>query len=420
MRYIYIILLYIALPFIFLRLWWRSRRQPALRTRWGERLGFYPRALQGCVWVHTVSVGETIAAIPLIKALQALYPQKPFLVTTMTATGAARVQAQLGESVVHAYIPYDFPGAVKRFLRNFKPEVGVIMETELWPNLLAACAAEKVPVCVLNARLSEKSAKGYARIGGLMREMLGRVQWIATAGEADAKRFIALGADSARVSVAGNIKFDLTPPEGLEALAAAWRAEVGVERFVWVAASTHEGEEVKILKAHAQLCEKIPNALLILVPRHPERFDEVARLCEAQFSTARRSVVKQCGKETTVYLADTMGELLFFFAACDVAFVGGSLIERGGHNILEPAVFAKPIICGPHVFNFQEICDLFQHENALTIVTDENALATALEQFAKNPTLAHRAGERAKAVMLARRGALQRQLAVVSALIKQK
>lgn len=418
MRYIYIILLYIALPFIFLRLWWRSRRQPALRACWGERLGFYTQpAKPGGVWVHTVSVGETIAALPLIKALQARYPEKPFLVTTMTATGAARVQTSLGESVVHAYIPYDFPGAVKRFLRHFKPVVGVIMETELWPNLLAACAAEKVPVCVLNARLSAKSAAGYARVGGLTREMLGQLAWIAAAGEPDAKRFIALGADAARVSVAGNIKFDLTPPEGLEALAVAWRAALGGERFVWVAASTHEGEEVKVLKAHAQLRERVPNALLILVPRHPERFDDVARLCEAQFVTARRSTAKQCTQETAVYLGDTMGELLFFFAACDAAFVGGSLIERGGHNILEPAVFAKPIVSGSHVFNFQEICDLFQRENALSIVTDENALAMLLTQWAQNPSVSHIQGERAQHTLQTRRGALARQVEVVSKLL---
>ena len=414
MRYLYSFLLYLASPYLFLRLWWRSRRLPAYRERMGERIGYYPFKLEKCLWVHAVSVGEAIAAIPLIKALKARYPALPMLVTTMTPTGAARVKAGLGESVVHAYIPYDFPGAVDRFLRVMQPKVCIIMETELWPNLIAACDKKHIPVCLVNARLSQKSANGYQRVASLTREMLQKIDVIAAHGEVDANRFIALGARQDHVAVTGNIKFDLELPHDLSTRSEALRDQLGRDRFIWVAASTHEGEEDIVLAAHKKLREKNPQALLILVPRHPDRFDTVAKLCEQQgLLTARRSQHAPCTPDTAVYLSDTMGELLLMYAASDVAFVGGSLIERGGHNMLEPGALGKPILTGPHLFNFAEISELFFSANALTKVTDTESLTTQLIVLMQNKNECTQMGERALRVVDANRGALAKQLEVL-------
>lgn len=417
-RYIYIILLYMALPYIFLRQWWRGRHQPAASGRLGERFGLYPFKIQGAVWVHAVSVGEVIAALPLIKALQATYPTHPMVVTTMTATGAARVKAAFGDTVVHAYLAYDTPGGVRRFLAATQPVVGVIMETEIWPNLLLACEEKNVPVCLVNARLSEKSATGYARFKSLAKASLNRFQCIACAAESDAKRFLALGAEPARVSVSGNIKYDLVVSPHLITDAAKWREADGKRSFVWVAASTHEGEETQILAAHQRLREVLPDALLILVPRHPERFDRLFTLCSADFKTERRSLTPACGPETAVYLGDTMGELLFFYAIADVAFVAGSLIPRGGHNILEPAALAKPILSGPHVFNFETIVADFLQAKAITLVNDADHLSQSLIMLAKHMPQRREQGERAFQLMESKRGVLQRQLALIKQAVK--
>ncbi len=370
MRYLYSFLFYLALPLVFLRLIWRSRRLPAYRQRWTERLGFYPFHFDQCLWVHAVSVGETIAAVPLINALKERYPHLPVLVTTMTPTGAARVKAAFGDTVAHAYLPYDLPGAVSRFLNSMHPKVAVIMETELWPNLLAACKKRHIPVCLANARLSAKSAATYRRIASLTREMLNNIDVIAAHGQADAQRFIELGAPVSNVVVTGNIKFDLEIPSDLMRRAEQLTDVLGKDRFIWVAASTHEGEEDVLLTAHKLLREQVPQALLILVPRHPDRFNTVAKLSEQQFNTVRRSSNQACTPETAVYLGDTMGEMLLMYAVCDVAFVGGSLIERGGHNILEPAVLAKPIVTGHSLFNFAEMSEKFLTADALHRVSD--------------------------------------------------
>ena len=414
MRYLYTFLFYLALPFVFLRLLWRSRRLKAYRSRLSERLGFYSFSMDKCLWVHAVSVGETIAAVPLIKKLKELHPQIPILVTTMTPTGAARVQAAFGESVTHLYIPYDLPGAMKRFLKATHPMVCVMMETELWPNLLAACARKKIPVCLVNARLSGKSARGYARVASLTREMLNEIDVIASQGEKDAERFIALGAPKKRVIVTGNLKFDMQLPTDLADKAVALRKTLGENRLIWVAASTHEGEEEIILKAQQLIREKIPNALLILVPRHPDRFDVVANLC-AQTSTVRRSSGENCDANTSVYLGDTMGEMLLMYSVADAAFVAGSLIERGGHNILEPAALAKPIITGPYIFNFQEICDLFVSEKAQVMVNDAETLANQVIALLQDEALRKNYGDRALRVIQANRGALDRQVELIEA-----
>ena len=416
-RYLYTFLLYLAMPFIFLRLLWRSRKLRDYRLRWRERLGCYPFKMDRSLWVHAVSVGEVIAAIPLIKELQAQYPHYPMVVTTMTPTGAARVKAAFGESVTHAYLPYDLPGALNRFLNAAHPVACIIMETELWPNLLAVCQLRGIPVCLTNARLSKKSARGYARIAPLTRSMLANVTHISACGQDDADRFADLGARREQMAVTGNLKFDLLIPEGLLEKASALRAKLGEDRFIWIAASTHEGEEDIILQAHRQVLDVDASALLILVPRHPDRFHQIAQLSASQFTTARRSANDVVSADTQVYLGDTMGEMLLLYGAADVAFVAGSLIPRGGHNILEPAAFAKPILSGPHVFNFAEICKMFARADALITVDNADTLAAALLRLMQQEDARLASGQRARAVMDANRGALAKQLQMIRQLI---
>jgi 3-deoxy-D-manno-octulosonic-acid transferase len=412
-RYFYSFLLYLAMPIILLRLWWKSRRLPAYKERIAERFGFYPLKLDRCIWVHAVSMGESIAAAPLIKKLIALYPSIPVLVTTMTPTGSDYVKKTFGDTVKHVYLPYDMPDAVGRFLDAMHPVIAVIIETEMWPNLLAACQQKNIPICLVNARLSEKSARGYQRIAAITREMLQDINVIAAHGEKDAARFIDLGAAKEKVLVTGNIKFDLNLPEDLQSRSDALRETLGKERFVWIAASTHEGEEDVVLAAHAALRAKHSDALLILVPRHPDRFDEIAKRSEQQFATVRRSTKEACTMETGVYLGDTMGELLLMYGAADVTFVGGSLIPRGGHNILEPGALGKPILSGPHLFNFKEISEMFSAANALLLVQDADSLSQQLERLAQDGNERADIGARAKAVVSANRGALAKQIEVI-------
>lgn len=413
MRYFYTILFYLLIPFVFLRLLWRSRRQPAYRLRWGERLGWYPFRLDRCLWLHAVSVGEVIAATPLINQLRVMYPTLPLLVTTMTPTGSARVQSTLGRNVYHVYLPYDIPTAIRRFLAAMKPIAGIMMETELWPNLINICHQKKIPICLMNARLSEKSMRGYQWASGLVKETLLSLDMIGANGEADAKRFAALGMPVDRIHVTGNIKFDLELAADLQEQIKRLRLELGQDRFIWIAASTHDGEEAVILEAHKLLCEQQPGALLMLVPRHPDRFNTVARMCEAVFKTQRRSAGHACATDTAVYLGDTMGELMVLYGVSDVVFVGGSLIPRGGHNILEPAALAKPILTGPHVFNFADINAIFMREQAIIKVNDANSLFTELKIMMTDDAVRADTGARAKRIVEKNRGALAAQLALI-------
>ena len=417
MRYLYTFLFYLVLPFIFLRLWWRSIKQPAYRQRMGERLGYYPRQFDQCIWVHAVSVGETLAAIPLIKALKSRFPDMQMVITTMTPTGAERVKTAFGDSVTHAYIPYDLPGAMQRFIQHFHPVICVIMETELWPNLVATCGNNHIPICLVNARLSEKSARGYRRIASLTRDMLRRIDVIAAHGQVDANRFMTLGAPEERMKVTGNIKFDIELPADLSQKSAILRDELGKDRFIWIAASTHEGEEEMVIAAHKQIRAVNPQALLILVPRHPTRFDAIAKLSAQSFSTARRSLQQSCMPETSVYLGDTMGELLLMYSAANIAFVAGSLIPRGGHNMLEPGALGKPIITGPYLFNFAEISELFVSAHALAKVTDADSLAKEVIELMRHPGEQAEMGARALQVVAENRGALAKQVELVSAVI---
>ena len=417
MRLLYTGLLYLILPLALLRLYWRGRHDAGHRRRWRERLGFFPPLPSGCLWVHAVSLGETRAALPLIRALLERYPDQPLLVTTTTLTGSRQVREALGERVLHVYAPYDLPGAVRRFLRQTRPRLAVIMETELWPNLLRQCAVAGIPTMIANARLSERSARGYARIRRLTASMLRDVTLIAAQAEADADRFRALGAP--RVEVTGNLKYDLSLPDDLPERGWQLRRELlGEERRVWIAASTHAGEDEPILAALALLRPRWPELLLLLVPRHPERFDGVAALCRQQgCKLVRRSEQRACAPDTAVFLGDTMGELLLFYAAADLAFVGGSLVDTGGHNVLEPALLGLPVLFGPHMFNFTEASQRLLAAEAAWQVTDAAALATAVDRLLADPELRRTVGQRGRAVVERHRGALAALLDGVETLL---
>ncbi|MCC2667121.1 MAG: waaA [Gammaproteobacteria bacterium] len=416
MRFVYTILFYLALPFLFLRLLWRSRRTPDYRRRWGERLGFCPFKLDHCIWVHAVSVGETIAAVPLIKALMKAFPESPIVVTNMTPTGAARVKAALNDRVRQVYIPYDVPDAVNRFLQRIRPRVAVMMEGELWPNLFASCRKYQIPIVIANACLSEKSARGYAIFGSVTREMFKAIHHVAAAALIDQVGFLSLGLPREKITITGNLKFDLELPINLPEKSELLRQQlkVGGERLIWIAASTHEGEEEIILAAHQLVLQKNPSALLILVPRHPNRFDAIAEMIKQQkFNSVRRSQNGVCTPQTTVYLGDTMGELLLLYSVADVAFVGGSFVPIGGHNMLEPAVLHKPVVTGPLLFGFLEISQLLLDAQGMVIAENAEELAILIERFFAETNYRLMTGENAYKVVEANRGALEKQLDVI-------
>jgi 3-deoxy-D-manno-octulosonic-acid transferase len=419
MHLLYTCLFYLAVPFILARLYWRGRREPAYRQRWLERLGFYPGlpSKPGVIWFHAVSVGEAEAGFPLIRAIIRRFPDKPILVTTTTPTGSARVQAVLGDSVVHVYLPYDLPDAIARFLRCFQPSLAVIMETEIWPNLYQACAARGIPLAIVNARLSERSAKGYRRLGGFSRRTLANVSLFAAQTEADAERFISVGAQPEAVKVTGNIKYDVDLPPDYFAHAQTLRESLFGARPVWIAASTHEGEDAQVLQAHRQLRLSHPDLLLVLAPRHPPRFDAVAALCQAEgFSLARRSL-SEAGGQAGVFLLDTLGELRLFFAAADIAFVGGSLVPTGGHNVLEPALAGVPVLFGPHMFNFAEASKRLLEAEGAVQISDPASLATQVGAWLDDPRQAQAIGTNAQRFVEAGRGALGRVEAALADLL---
>ena len=414
-RTLYTLLFHLGLPLVAIRLWLRARKAPAYARRIGERFALnLPPMQPGGIWVHAVSVGESIAAAPMIRALLTRYPQLPITVTCMTPTGSERIQALFADEprIQHCYLPYDLPWAAARFLDRIKPKLGVIMETELWPNLIHQCAKPGIPVVLANASLSARSAKGYARFARLTRPMLEAMSLIAVQTQTEAERFRQLGARPECVEVTGSIKFDLSidPQLWVKAreLREQWQAQ---ERPVWIAASTHEGEDEIVLAAHRQLLGHYPNALLMLVPRHPERFNSVFELCQREgFVTVRRSQHTPVSAQTQVLLGDTMGELLFLYAVADSAFVGGSLVPNGGHNVLEPAALGKPVLSGPHLFNFLEIAALLREAGALEEVDDAPGLAVAVQRLFELPQDAQRMAEAGLKVMQANQGALQRLL----------
>lgn len=417
MRTLYTWLFRAAVPLVLLRLWWRGRAQPEYRRRWRERFGrVSERASRApLVWVHAVSVGETLAAVPMIEKLAARHPHWQWLVTTSTPTGSERARAVLqpliGGRLLHYYAPYDLPECIAPFVDSLRPDLLVIMETELWPNLLAHCAQRRIPTLLANARLSEKSAAGYARFGRLARPMLQNLDRAVAQYPADAQRFIDLGLPAERVVVSGNIKFDLQIDLGLESesqvLAHRWRGRSG--RPVWLAASTHAGEEEIVLDAFERLLESFPELLLVLVPRHPQRFDSVARLCRSRkLALLRRSDDGLPGPTHQVLLGDTMGELLRFYGACDLAFVGGSLVPVGGHNMIEPAAWGVPVVCGPHLHNFATVAQLLIDAGGMRVAEDAEQLAGQIVDWLRDDSGRRCAGERGREVAAENGGALER------------
>jgi 3-deoxy-D-manno-octulosonic-acid transferase len=418
MRFVYSLILYLATPLVLVRLLWRALRAPDYADRWGERFGWVPslETEKTVIWLHTVSVGEFLGALPLVRGLLQ-NPDLQLVITTTTPTGSERVRAALGDRVCHVYAPYDLPDCVARFLKRTQPRLLLIMETELWPNTIAACARREIPVVLINGRLSAKSARGYQRFSGLTRPMLKRLTAAGVQGQADAERFQALGLPAETCHITGNIKFDLTLDDATRTRAAQLRAEWtgGGRRPVWVAASTHQGEDEPILEACEQLAREVDaNPLLVLVPRHPERFDAVASMCRRRnLAAARRSLHEPVGDDVQVVVGDTMGELLLFFGASDIAFVGGSFIPNGGHNLVEPAAWGLPLLSGPSQFNFAEISRLLIEAGALSLVETPDQLAQQLSLLIQDPDLRRRRGEAALAVTEGNRGALEKTLALV-------
>ncbi|MGO1500903.1 MAG: lipid IV(A) 3-deoxy-D-manno-octulosonic acid transferase [Marinobacter sp.] len=407
LQFIYSQLIRLLLPFILLRLWWQGRESPELRINWQQRLGFVPRISGTVVWVHSVSVGETIAAAPMVRRLFARNPDITILMTAMTDTGLTQAMKMFGGQVQYAYAPYDTPGSIRRFLNRVNPRILVIMETEIWPNMIRQSRSRRVPVFLINARLSERSARGYERVKSLAAPIMRSISWVAAQAEKDAERFRRIGVAASKVAVTGSVKFDVDIPENVRNASLQLKASLS-GRPVWIAGSTHEGEDDQLLAAHRQLLGVHPNALLIIVPRHPERFESVAdKITQQGFSLARRSRADElAGVE--VYLGDTMGELMMLYGASDAAFVGGSLIERGGHNPLEPAVWGIPVISGPNVFNFETIYQRLLEERGVVIVGGSHELFQYLSTLFSDGDERRASGQRALSVVNKNRGALDR------------
>jgi len=411
LKLLYSILFYIALPFILIRLIWRGIRAPSYWQRWSERFGYSPLLSDKnpVIWIHAVSVGEVEATRPLVKTLFAEFPKHQILVTTMTPTGSARVKLLYADAVAHCYLPYDVSFAIQRFIKQTHPQFGIIMETEIWPTLLLSCQQSKIPLVLANARMSERSATGYAHFADFTKTVLQSLHFIAAQTEADRQRFKQLGADIKQIHAIGNLKYEISLPTGLAEQAAAMRSLWGSHRPIWIAASTHEGEEAIILNASRQVRAACPDLLLIIVPRHPERFDKVSALShKAGFKTLRRSEHRPCPSDVKVLIVDTMGELPLFYAASDVAFVGGSLVPVGGHNILEPATLARPIITGPHYFNFNEITQQFLKADAAIQINNTQELAEAVIKLLQNSAQRGKMGEAALQLMATSQGASKR------------
>jgi 3-deoxy-D-manno-octulosonic-acid transferase len=420
-RALYSALWWAAMPAVLGRLWWRGRKEPGYRRHLGERLGFYgPRLPQKrTILVHAVSVGETRAAEPLIDALLAQWPDCRILLTHMTPTGRAAGEALFkrhGERLVQAYLPYDTPAMVRRFLRHFAPRACILMETEVWPNLIAVCAQQAVPVALVNARLSERSLRRGQRMGALMTEAARAITLVAAQTDADAGRIRALGAPE--VAVTGSIKFDVTPPAHALDTGAWLRARIG-QRAVLLCASTRDGEEALVLDAWQRIGARAGGMLLAIVPRHPQRFDEVARLAEARgLRVQRRSALDAAGQvDADVLLGDSMGEMFAYYAACDCAFIGGSLLPLGGQNLIEAAAVGKPVLVGEHTFNFLQATDEAVALGAALRVRDAGELVEQAARLLGDTARRAAMGEHALAFAARHRGATSRTVELLRRLI---
>lgn len=411
-RVFYSLMLVLALPYLVMHLLWRGRRQRGYWQHWGERFGFYTRrSAKPVIWLHAVSVGETRAALPLVQSLLARYPDHQILLTHTTPTGRETGEQLFGDKVWRVYLPYDYAFAVRRFVRQFRPVLGMLMETEIWPNLIAICHREGVPVMLVNARLSERSARRYRRFAGLVRSSLAGLTAIAAQTPADATRLQMLGGQ--QVTVMGNLKFDSAPPSAQLQLGQQWRSHIGEQRPVWLAASTREGEEALVLDAWQQL--QVAAALLIIVPRHPQRFDEVAALLEKRgIRYQRRSSGQPVDASTQVWLGDSMGELFAYYRSADVALVGGSLLPLGGQNLIEAAAVGCPVIIGQHVWNFAEVSRAAIASGAALQVDSPEALAQVVGQLLNDGGQREHMRQAALAFARSHQGATERLLALVA------
>lgn len=417
MRILYSLVLYLCAPLALCYLLLRGTKNRAYLERIPERFGYIPEpgSAQPVIWVHAVSVGEVQASGVLVQRLLGAYPDCRVLLTTVTPTGAARVRSLFAGAVEHRYLPYDLPHAVRLFLRRINPRLLVILETEIWPNLLYYCKRRGVPAILVNARLSAASYRGYLRLRRFSTSAVRQLSHIVAQSAADAERFLALGADPASVSVAGNLKFDIEPPHDLAGQAQSLRRSLAAERPVWIAASTHEGEEMKVLDAFLHVREAVTGCLLIIAPRHPERFDKVYDLCLHR----GLDVVRHSGpagatpRNPDVYLLDTLGDLPLFYACADAAFVGGSLVPAGGHNMLEAARLGVPLISGRHTANFSEIIGFFKAADAIVIVADAAELAAAVTRLLQDDELRRTRGERGRQVAQQNQGAIDSVMALL-------
>jgi 3-deoxy-D-manno-octulosonic-acid transferase len=412
MRALYSCLFYLLIPFILVRLIWRSIKAPAYRHRWGERFGFYNRKFpSNVIWFHAVSVGEAESLFPLVRSIQRQYPDAKLLITTTTPTGSARVKAVMQDSVEHVYLPYDVPCAVNRFMQSFKPRMAVIMETEIWPNLFARCGSYGIPLYIINARLSEKSATGYQKIPALVFPALAQVKLIAAQTKDDASRFVAIGAKADAVSTFGNIKFDVEVSNDIIEQGLRSKADLFGDRFVWLIASTHKDEEAIFFEIYKKIKPEIPGLLLIIVPRHPERFGEVKKLCEQhQLAVVTRTSGLVCYPSIDVYLADTMGELKMLYAASDVAFIGGSMVPVGGHNILEALAVGTPVLFGPHMANFKEIAQGVLRRDAAMQCQNKDEIISAIAKLYADIGYRSLLSEKGRAFVRQNQGAIVRIL----------
>ncbi|MGB1883303.1 MAG: lipid IV(A) 3-deoxy-D-manno-octulosonic acid transferase [Gammaproteobacteria bacterium] len=404
------------IPWLLARIFWRSWREQKHRERWTERLGFYPSKsdLRRPLWVHAVSVGESMAAAPMIKAIRERFPHLDLVISNTTLTGSETVYRLFGDEIRQVYFPYDLPFCVNRFLDEFDPRMLLLLETELWPNTLSVCTGRRVPVLLVNGRLSEVSLRSYKRVSSLSLEMVKELTCVAAQSDAHARRFIELGAEPEKVHVTGSLKFDFELPPSLYEQAAVLRRSLDVNRPVLMFGSTREGEENIILESLQRLYSEFRDLLVVIAPRHPERFDAVAAMCrQAGLNVARHSNIQHFSAQDNVLIVDRMGELTRYYAACDIAFVGGSLLPYGGHNILEPAALGKPVLSGCHTFNFAETAELLAGNGAMVEVGNADDLADAAERWLLDSNERDRVGRIGQELVRQHGGATQKTLELV-------
>ena len=421
MRFFYNFLTYLLLTP--LAVYWISKGigNHSYLDRLTQRFGFGFPKLQNSIWIHAVSVGEVQAAVPLVHTLMERFPLQAIIITTVTPTGASRVTELFGEKVMHCYMPFEFPNAIRSFFKAINPRVAMIMETEIWPNLYRGCGIRNIPLILVSARISPKSIPGYRRLLSFIRETLSYGIIIAAQSQADASRFLELGADPERTHVTGNIKFDVEYDRAIFSRGKQLRSALFPCRPVWIAVSTHGGEEQQVLEAHRILLKAYPDLLLVIAPRHPERFSEVRGLIKnLSFTVVSRTGDQPATASTEVFLLDTMGEVPLFFAVSDISFVGGSLVPVGGHNLLEPAIQGLPIVTGPHLFNTEAVAENFIKHGACCVVVNEIELAAAITALLDDPDAAAKMGAKGLQLVEQSRGSLRRLMVLLEPLLNDQ